>query len=173
MHKAAKAAAETIGYQGVGTVEFLYDEETERFFFLEMNTRLQVEHPVTEMVFHQDLVELQLRTAEGGRAKIQFPDKPDGYAIEVRLYAEDPAEDYQPQSGLLTRFEIPTGAGHPRRLRVRVRQRGLDPLRRDAREGDRLRAEPGPGGPQAGRCALAGEDPRRRHQPRSVGRDPA
>ncbi len=111
MHKAAKAAAETIGYQGVGTVEFLYDEETERFFFLEMNTRLQVEHPVTEMVFHQDLVELQLRTAEGGRARIQFPDKPDGYAIEVRLYAEDPAEDYQPQSGLLTRFEIPTGNG--------------------------------------------------------------
>jgi propionyl-CoA carboxylase alpha chain len=111
MHKAAKAAAETIGYQGVGTVEFLYDEETERFFFLEMNTRLQVEHPVTEMVFHQDLVELQLRTAEGGRAKIQFPEKPDGCAIEARVYAEDPAEDYQPQSGLLTRFEIPTGDG--------------------------------------------------------------
>ena len=76
-----------------------------------MNTRLQVEHPVTEMVFHQDLVELQLRTAEGGRAKIQFPDKPDGCAIEVRLYAEDPAEDYQPQSGLLTRFEIPLEDG--------------------------------------------------------------
>ncbi len=111
MHKAAKSAAETIGYQGVGTVEFLYDEETARFFFLEMNTRLQVEHPVTEMVFHQDLVELQLRTAEGGTAKLQFPDKPDGCAIEVRLYAEDPAEDYQPQSGLLTRFEVPTGDG--------------------------------------------------------------
>ncbi len=106
MHQAARAAAETIGYQGVGTVEFLYDEETERFFFLEMNTRLQVEHPVTEMVFDTDLVELQLRTAEGGRASLQFPDQPDGCAIEVRLYAEDPAEDYQPQSGLLTRFEI-------------------------------------------------------------------
>jgi propionyl-CoA carboxylase alpha chain len=111
MHKAAKAAAEMIGYQGVGTVEFLYDEDTERFYFLEMNTRLQVEHPVTEMVFRQDLVELQLRTAEGGRAKIQFPEKPDGCAIEVRLYAEDPAEDYQPQSGLLTRFEIPLEEG--------------------------------------------------------------
>ena len=111
MHKAAKAAAETIGYQGVGTVEFLYDEETARFFFLEMNTRLQVEHPVTEMVFHQDLVELQLRTADGGRSTMEFPDKPDGCAIEVRLYAEDPAADYQPQSGVLTRFEIPTGDG--------------------------------------------------------------
>ncbi len=106
MHQAARAAAETISYQGVGTVEFLYDEETERFFFLEMNTRLQVEHPVTEMVFDIDLVELQLRTAEGGRARLQFPDQPDGCAIEVRLYAEDPAEDYQPQSGLLTRFQI-------------------------------------------------------------------
>ncbi|MDQ4052443.1 MAG: ATP-grasp domain-containing protein [Actinomycetota bacterium] len=112
MHQAAEAAAAAIGYRGVGTVEFLYDEDTERFFFLEMNTRLQVEHPVTEMVFHTDLVELQLRTAEGGRADgLRFPDKPDGFAIEARLYAEDPAEDYQPQSGLLTRFDIPTGPG--------------------------------------------------------------
>jgi propionyl-CoA carboxylase alpha chain len=111
MHKAARAAAEAIGYRGAGTVEFLYDERTERFFFLEMNTRLQVEHPVTEMVFHTDLVELQLRTAEGGRAELTFPSKPDGCAIEARLYAEDPPADYQPQSGLLTRFEIPTGSG--------------------------------------------------------------
>ena len=111
MHAAAKAAAEAITYRGAGTVEFLYDEVAERFFFLEMNTRLQVEHPVTELVFHTDLVELQLHTAEGGRAGAPLPAEPDGHAIEVRLYAEDPAADWQPQSGLLTRFEIPTDDG--------------------------------------------------------------
>ncbi len=109
MHRAAFLAAKAIGYQGAGTVEFLYDEQAERFFFLEMNTRLQVEHPVTEMVFHQDLVELQLRAAQGETSDVTYPEKPDGHAIEVRLYAEDPDHDYQPQSGLLTRFEIPTG----------------------------------------------------------------
>ncbi|HTW16038.1 MAG TPA: biotin carboxylase N-terminal domain-containing protein [Nocardioides sp.] len=108
LHSAARAAAEAISYQGAGTVEFLYDEEAERFFFLEMNTRLQVEHPVTELVFHQDLVELQLRTAQGETSEVRFPAKPDRHAVEVRLYAEDPARDYQPQSGVLTRFEIPT-----------------------------------------------------------------
>jgi propionyl-CoA carboxylase alpha chain len=108
LHSAAKAAAEAIAYRGAGTVEFLYDEEAERFFFLEMNTRLQVEHPVTELVFHQDLVELQLRTAQGETSEVRFPAKPDRHAVEVRLYAEDPARDYQPQSGVLTRFEIPT-----------------------------------------------------------------
>lgn len=109
LHAAAKAAAEAITYRGAGTVEFLYDEAAERFFFLEMNTRLQVEHPVTELVFHQDLVELQLRTAQGETSEVRFPAKPDRHAIEVRLYAEDPDRDYQPQSGVLTRFEIPTG----------------------------------------------------------------
>ncbi|MEO9324024.1 biotin carboxylase N-terminal domain-containing protein [Nocardioides sp. C4-1] len=109
MHGAARRAAEAVSYRGAGTVEFLYDEEHARFFFLEMNTRLQVEHPVTEMVFHQDLVELQLRTAQGETSDLRFPDKPDTHAIEVRLYAEDPAADYQPQSGVLTAFDIPAG----------------------------------------------------------------
>ena len=110
LHAAARKAAEAISYRGAGTVEFLYDEERAEFWFLEMNTRLQVEHPVTEMVFHIDLVELQIRAAEGETSDVRYPDKPDGHAIEVRLYAEDPAHDYQPQSGVLTTFEIPTSA---------------------------------------------------------------
>ncbi len=120
LHEAARAAAAAIRYRGAGTVEFLYDAGSERFWFLEMNTRLQVEHPVTEAVFGVDLVELQLAVAEGldlfgGRAasaaSLSRPASPDGHAIEVRLYAEDPAAGYQPQSGALTRFEIPEGEG--------------------------------------------------------------
>ena len=108
LHAAARTAAEAIAYRGAGTVEFLYDEERAEFWFLEMNTRLQVEHPVTEMVFHTDLVELQIRAAEGETSDVQYPLVPDGCAIEARLYAEDPAAGYQPQSGVLTAFEIPT-----------------------------------------------------------------
>ncbi len=113
MYDAARAAAEAIGYRGAGTVEFLYEEESDRFFFLEMNTRLQVEHPVTEMVTGLDLVELQILAAEGGpgSARAVHVELPRGHAIEVRLYAEDPAADYQPQSGLLTTFEIPLEDG--------------------------------------------------------------
>ena len=115
LHDAARKAAEAIDYRGAGTVEFLLDPETERFFFLEMNTRLQVEHPVTELVHGVDLVALQLAAAESSaphapRASREADD-PRGHAIEVRLYAEDPAADYQPQSGVLAVFEIPVEEG--------------------------------------------------------------
>ena len=108
MHDAARAAAEAIDYVGAGTVEFLYDEDRQRFFFLEMNTRLQVEHPVTEAVTGLDLVALQIRAAEGGTGTVDGGE-PRGHAIEVRLYAEDPAHDWQPQSGRLDAIEVPDG----------------------------------------------------------------
>ncbi|WP_443050655.1 ATP-binding protein [Streptomyces sp. H27-D2] len=108
LHEAATEAARTIGYTGAGTVEFLVARDG-RAYFLEMNTRLQVEHPVTECVHGVDLVALQLRIAEGTRLDTA-PPAPRGHAVEARLYAEDPARDWQPQTGTLHRFEV-LGAG--------------------------------------------------------------
>ena len=102
---AARAAASAIGYVNAGTVEFLADEQG-RFFFLEMNTRLQVEHPATEAVTGVDLVRWQLRIADGVRLDAVAP-PPSGHAIEVRLYAEDPARGWQPQSGTVHRLDVP------------------------------------------------------------------
>jgi propionyl-CoA carboxylase alpha chain len=102
---AARAAAKAIGYSGAGTVEFLADEDG-RFFFLEMNTRLQVEHPVTECTTGLDLVALQIEVARGARLA-EHPPAPQGHSIEVRLYAEDPAHDWQPQSGIVHRIDVP------------------------------------------------------------------
>lgn len=101
---AATAAAESIGYVGAGTVEFMLKGED--FHFLEVNTRLQVEHPVTELVHGVDLVDWQLRIAEGARLPSETPE-PRGHAIEVRLYAEDPDHDWRPASGTLHRFHVP------------------------------------------------------------------
>ncbi|MFC7342887.1 biotin carboxylase N-terminal domain-containing protein [Saccharopolyspora griseoalba] len=108
LFEAARLAAAAIGYEGAGTVEFLADERGE-FFFLEMNTRLQVEHPVTENTTGLDLVRHQLRIA-GGHPLPDSPPPTRGHSIEVRLYAEDPARDWQPQSGTLRRIEIPGAA---------------------------------------------------------------
>jgi propionyl-CoA carboxylase alpha chain len=106
MHDAARKAGEAISYRGAGTVEFLYDEARGQFWFLEMNTRLQVEHPVTECVTGLDLVALQVAAAEGVPVVLDVG-APRGHAVEVRLYAEDPAADWQPQSGRLHRLEVP------------------------------------------------------------------
>jgi propionyl-CoA carboxylase alpha chain len=107
LHEAARAAAAAIDYRGAGTVEFLYDPEADRFFFLEMNTRLQVEHPVTELVHGVDLVELQIAVAEGRSPDPRTIGETYGHAVEARLYAEDPAADWQPQSGRLTVVDVP------------------------------------------------------------------
>ncbi|MFD8499849.1 acetyl/propionyl/methylcrotonyl-CoA carboxylase subunit alpha [Amycolatopsis sp. NPDC059657] len=102
---AARKAAKAIDYVGAGTVEFLAGPDG-RFYFLEMNTRLQVEHPVTECTTGVDLVSLQLQIAEGLKLAAD-PPQSTGHAIEVRLYAEDPAAGWQPQSGTLHKFEVP------------------------------------------------------------------
>lgn len=103
---AARLAASAIGYAGAGTVEFLADDDGE-FYFLEMNTRLQVEHPVTEETTGLDLVELQLTVADGGRLDAE-PPAAQGYSIEARLYAEDPARGWQPQAGLVHSIDVPS-----------------------------------------------------------------
>ncbi|WP_299088418.1 acetyl-CoA carboxylase biotin carboxylase subunit [uncultured Metabacillus sp.] len=110
MGEAAVTAAKSIGYKNAGTIEFLVDEQ-KQFYFLEMNTRLQVEHPVTEEITGLDLVAEQLRIATGGTLTITQGDvKKDGHAIEVRIYAEDPKTFY-PSPGKITKLNIPQGSG--------------------------------------------------------------
>ncbi|MDP5102661.1 MAG: urea carboxylase [Erythrobacter sp.] len=105
---AAVRLGEAAGYLSAGTVEFLFDAERETFFFLEMNTRLQVEHGVTEEVMGIDLVEWMIRGAAGDFAFLDGPaPTPQGHAVQVRLYAEDPAHDYRPTTGTLTNVHFP------------------------------------------------------------------
>ncbi|MEO6020755.1 MAG: biotin carboxylase N-terminal domain-containing protein [Knoellia sp.] len=109
LHEAARAAAQAIGYVGAGTVEFLVRDahlESGEPFFLEMNTRLQVEHPVTEAVCGVDLVALQISIAEGAPLEADPPAPAGGHAIEVRVYAEDPADDWRAQTGTIRAFGI-------------------------------------------------------------------
>ncbi|WP_405811365.1 5-oxoprolinase/urea amidolyase family protein [Streptomyces sp. NBC_00210] len=103
----AQALCASVGYRSAGTVEFVYDAAREEAYFLEVNTRLQVEHPVTEEIYGVDLVEWMLRLAQGETAVVRAPDAPRGHAVEARVYAEDPSRDHRPSAGLLTRVAFP------------------------------------------------------------------
>lgn len=111
MGEAAVKVAQSCDYLGAGTVEFLLDEN-KNFYFLEMNTRLQVEHPVTEMITGMDLVEMQIRVARGEALSIKQEDlKINGHAMELRVYCEDPLNDFLPNVGTLDVYQVPQGEG--------------------------------------------------------------
>ncbi|WP_281637643.1 acetyl-CoA carboxylase biotin carboxylase subunit [Flavobacterium marginilacus] len=111
MGEAAVLVAKSCDYIGAGTVEFLLDENN-NFYFLEMNTRLQVEHPVTELITGTDLVELQIRVARGEALPIKQDDlQIKGHALELRVYAEDPLNDFLPSVGHLDVYQLPVGEG--------------------------------------------------------------
>ena len=104
--------AEAVHYQGAGTVEFLYDEETETFYFIEMNTRIQVEHPVTEMITGMDLVREMISIASGVPISVaQDEINVTGHAIECRINAEDPDNQFFPSPGVVEELSVPGGPG--------------------------------------------------------------
>ncbi|WP_405538563.1 5-oxoprolinase/urea amidolyase family protein [Streptomyces sp. NBC_00075] len=105
----ARDLCASVGYRSAGTVEFVYDAAREEAYFLEVNTRLQVEHPVTEEIYDVDLVAWMLRLARGERDVVRDPGTPRGHAVEARVYAEDPSREHRPSAGLLTRVEFPGG----------------------------------------------------------------
>ena len=112
MGKVAVAAAEAVGYVNAGTIEFLFDSKDNKYYFLEMNTRLQVEHPVTELVTGIDIVKEQISIASGRRLRYKQADiVPKGWAIECRITAEDPYNNFMPSTGVVNYLKEPTGPG--------------------------------------------------------------
>jgi acetyl-CoA carboxylase biotin carboxylase subunit len=112
MGAAAVQLARTVAYVGAGTLEFLVDDETREFYFLEMNTRLQVEHPVTELVTGIDLVREQITVADGAALSFKQEDiRWRGHAVECRIYAEDPDNNFLPSPGRISYLHVPSGPG--------------------------------------------------------------
>jgi len=112
MGKSAVAAAQALNYDNAGTVEFIYDDDSGQYYFLEVNTRLQVEHPVTEEITGLDLVQMQIESAQGLPLQVTQQDiKGKGYAVEARLYAEDPQNNFLPVSGKIIDWQIPEVEG--------------------------------------------------------------
>ena len=109
LRNAARKLGEAVNYRSAGTVEFVYDADTGAFYFLEVNTRLQVEHGVTEEIYGIDLVEWMLRLPMGDASFIDLVPEPSGHAVQVRVYAEDPNKNFQPSSGLLTEASFDPG----------------------------------------------------------------
>ncbi|MBV8652726.1 MAG: urea carboxylase, partial [Alphaproteobacteria bacterium] len=110
LHETAIRLGRAVDYENAGTVEFLYDVDAASFYFLEVNTRLQVEHGVTEEVTGVDLVEWMVRQAAGETLPLEEPIRSTGHAIQVRLYAEDPGRNFRPSAGLVTQARFPSGA---------------------------------------------------------------
>ncbi len=112
MGVAAIRAVRAVDYRNAGTIEFLLDERGD-FYFMEMNTRVQVEHPVTEMITNTDIIKEQIRIAAGEPISCaeRAPFTPEGHAIEMRINAEDPDHSFRPSPGTVTRFRLPAGPG--------------------------------------------------------------
>lgn len=112
MGEAAAAAAKSVGYDSAGTIEFLYDQVTKEFYFMEMNTRIQVEHPVTEAITGVDLIKYQIKIAQNEKLDLEQEKlQSRGHAIECRINAEDPDNDFSPSPGKITQLMLPGGPG--------------------------------------------------------------
>ena len=110
--QAALLLAKSVNYRGAGTIEFLYDDESHEFYFIEMNTRIQVEHPVTEMITGIDLVREMIHVAGGEPLRFKQENiTSKGHAIEVRINAEDPAQNFMPFPGVVSDLQVPGGPG--------------------------------------------------------------